>query len=756
MRAPPRPPTAPESRASRRATVFAGAGLVLAACAVYANSFSGPFIFDDLDSIPQNPTIRSLVTSLVPPGGGVTVMGRPLLNLSFALNYALSGDHVWSYHALNLLIHIGAGLTLFGIVRRTLAHVGQGRRTPPDFGSAAFGDAALQSEATFVAFAVALLWTLHPLQTESVTYIVQRAESLMGLCYLLTLYCFIRGAGRQEGFGFASTGSTSSPRADSASSPQAGSKRSPPDNTAGHERKAKTGVGWFALAFVFCLLGMATKEVMVSAPLIVLLYDRTFLAGSFRAAWRRRGWVHLVLAATWIPLAVLVLQAANRGGSAGFGVGVGFWSYVATQFQAVSHYLWLSVWPHPLIIDYGVQWVTSVGDVAPYVAGVALLVGATLVALVRRPALGFLGVSFFAILAPTSLVPVARQTLAEHRMYLSLAPVMVLVVLALCSWLGRRGWFVLAAAAVGLGWLTVQRNTVYHSDVTILTDTVAKRPGNAFARNNYGNVMLWAGRPEEALAHYEEAIRLEPKYATDFYYNAGNALAQLGRLPEAIARYEQALRAKPNTPDAQTALGIALEDAGRGDEAVVHYEQALRLDSKYTDAHDRLGVALMKAGRLPDAIAHFEQALRINPALSDVHNNLGNALRATGRLPEALAHYAEALRLRPEFAAAHHNLANALRDADRLPEALGHYEQAVRLNSTSPEIQNNFGIALLMSERTPDAIAHFERALQLNPNLAQVHLNLAMALESIGRRAEASAHYESARRLGAAVPPSGN
>ena len=261
---------------------------------------------------------------------------------------------------------------------------------------------------------------------------------------------------------------------------------------------------------------MATKEVMVSAPVIVLLYDRTFLAGSFRAAWRRRGRVHLALAATWIPLAGLVLHSANRGGTAGFGVGVSFWTYAATQFQAVAHYLWLSVWPHPLIVDYGVRWVASVGDVAPYAAVVALLVGATLVALVRRPALGFLGAWFFAILAPTSLVPGTRQTLAEHRMYLALAPVLVLLVLALAAWLGRRGRLVLAAAAVGLGWLTIQRNAVYHSDAAIWRDTVAKRPGNAAARNNYGNILSLAGRPGEALAQYEAAMRLDPGYAEPF------------------------------------------------------------------------------------------------------------------------------------------------------------------------------------------------------------------------------------------------
>jgi tetratricopeptide (TPR) repeat protein len=750
MKAPLRPPAAPGARASRWTTAFAGIGLVLAALAVYANSFSGPFIFDDLLSIPQNPTIRSLLTSLVPLGGGVTVTGRPLLNLSFALNYALSGDHVWSYHALNLLIHICAGLTLFGVIRRTLrlrsgqALVGsvgaqaccaqhQGRSTP----------APLQWDATLLAFAVALLWTLHPLQTESVTYIVQRAESMMGLFYLLTLYCFIRAVSSNCRAG------SPNPASSTSTSPNGPATSAGP--TASYlEFSGTKQTVWFVLSFLSCLLGMTTKEVTVSAPVIVLLYDRTFLAGSFRAALRRR--VHLALAATWIPLAGLVLHTANRGGTAGFGVGVSFWSYAATQFQALAHYLWLSVWPHPLIVDYGVRWVASVGDVAPYAAVVAVLVAGTLVALVRRPALGFLGAWFFAILAPTSLVPGTRQTLAEHRMYLALAPVMVVLVLALAAWLGRRGRFVLAAAAVGLGWLTIQRNTVYHSDAAIWRDTVIKRPGNVAARNNYGNILSQAGRPGEALAQYDEAMRLKPDDA-EAYYNAGNTLTRLGRLPEAIARYEQALRANPNMPDAQTALGLALEDAGREDEAVAHYEQALRLNPNYADADNDLGLALARAGRLPEAIAHYEQALRINPALPDVHDNLGNALRAAGRGDEAIAHYEQALRLKPDYAAAHNNLGNAFREADRQPEAIAQYEQALQIDPAVPEVHNNLGISLLIVGRTPEAIAQFEEALRLDPNLAQVHLNLAIALESAGRSNEAAVQFEAARRLGATVPP---
>jgi len=202
-----------------------------------------------------------------------------------------------------------------------------------------------------------------------VTYLVQRAESLMGLFYLTTLYCFIRGA-----------------------------------------QEENPGRVWPVLSICACLLGMGTKEVMVSAPVIVLLYDRTFLAGSFREAWRRRRGLLAGLAATWLVLPFLVLSTRGRGGSAGFGSGVSWWSYAATQFPAILRYLKLSVWPHPLVFYYGTEWVTNFRAIVPSMAIVLGMVGATAWALLGpgsgRRALGFAEAWFFAILAPTSLVPV--------------------------------------------------------------------------------------------------------------------------------------------------------------------------------------------------------------------------------------------------------------------------------------------------------------------------------------------------------------
>src|SRR5665213_945671 len=171
--------------ASRRAPLLAGLVIFAAALAAYANSFGAPFVFDDKPAIEENLTIRDFWNAWSPPPGALPVSGRPVMNLSLALNYAISGNNPWSYHALNLLIHIAAGLTLFGIVRRTI-----GWSALPSMRFSA-GDAAQRIEGNalhplIVAFAAALLWTLHPLQTESVTYISQRAESLMGLFYLLT------------------------------------------------------------------------------------------------------------------------------------------------------------------------------------------------------------------------------------------------------------------------------------------------------------------------------------------------------------------------------------------------------------------------------------------------------------------------------------------------------------------------------------------------------------------------------------------
>jgi len=688
--------TAPASDAQAgpppRSAIWAAVLIVLAALAAYANSFQGPFIFDDIPSIPDNPTLRRLATVLSPPEGhGHTVSGRPLLNLSFALNDAISGTQVWSYHATNLLIHVLAGLALFGLVRRSCS-LPYCPKT-----AATSGDAA----ASRLALAVALLWTVHPLQTESVTYVVQRAESLMGLFYLLTLYCFVRGAGL-----------TAEPHTEGTKQPRASL------------RVLYGATSWYALSVLACLCGMATKEVMVSAPVVVWLLDRTFVAGSFREAWRRRRGLYLALASTWMLLIWLVLGTGSRGGTAGFGVGIGWWQYAATQFEAATRYLQLSLWPHPLIIDYGVEWVKAAGDFIPQAALVAMAAGTTIAGLLRRKAAGFLGFWFFAILAPTSLVPGTRQTIAEHRMYLALAPLLILVICVLAARLRRHHRMLVTAAAVGFIALSAARNRDYRNDVAIWGDAAAKRPGNAWARSNYGAALYRANRPAAALTEYAEAQRRRPDMP-ETYYNAANALIDLGRTDEAAGHFRAALELRPNYRDAHNNLGNLLMQLGRLPEAIKHYRSVVGIDPDSPEAHYNLGNALFKAGRGREAIGHLQKALVLNPRYVEAAYNLATAYLKEDRLPEALTAFENVLRLQPRHSQAHNNLGNVLAQIGSYREALDHYAAAIDADPDNAEACNNRGVILRHLGRIPEARAAFEAALRLRPDYTQARENLA-------------------------------
>ena len=618
----------PESDRFPWQRMLALAGIAFAVVAAYANSFANALVFPHVADIADNPTIRHLSQLgevLRPPtAGGLTVGGRPILNLSLAVNYALGGPAVWGYHAGNLLIHTAAALTLFGIVRRTVRG----------------------TSATLVAFAVALLWALHPIQTEAVTYIVERAESLMGLFYLLTLYAFIRWA---------------QPEGDA-----------PPKKF------------WPVLAVVSCFLGMGTKEVMVSAPVIVLLYDRTFLSGSFRRAGRAHWRLYAGLASAWLLVGYLAFGTAKRGGTAGFGTGIPWWTYAQTQFGAVTHYLRLALWPRPLIFDYGAQWVRGPAELLPSALLVSALLALTLIALWRRPILGFLGAAFFAILAPTSLVPVVVQTMAERRMYLALIPVVVIGVLALRAGLARLGVgrFALPiylALGVVLGAATAVRNRDYRDNVTLWGMTASQRP-------------------DSPRAHY--------------YF------------------------------------GVGLDEAGRPAAAAAEFRTALRLDPRYAEAHNRLGIEELRSGRMSVAIAQYRAAIRDEPDFPDAHYNLGTAWAQSGHLPEAIAELKEALRLKPAFPDAEMNLGLALVESNQISESVRHYQAALRLRPDYAAAETNLGAALAAEDRLPEAIAHLQRAIQLEPDAMVAHRLLARIYAATGRSAEAQAESDAAARSG--------
>ena len=588
----------PNAFLARWGTLLACGIIVVAALAAYHNSFSGPLFAEDYSAIINNPSIRQWGSALSPPPGS-TIGGRPLLNLTFALNYAFGGMDVWGYHAFNLFVHTLAGLTLFGIVRQTLLR-------PPL--AARFGAVALP-----LALAVAAIWVVHPLQTEAVTFISQRAESLMGLFYLLTLYCFIRSV------------------------------------------ESTAPMRWQIVSIATYLFGVMSKETIVTAPVIVFLYDRTFVAGSFQETWQQRWRYYLGLAGIWLLLARLMIGAGLKQEAVGFGQGVTWWTYALTSCRSVVLYFKLAFCPHPLVFDYGTNAIVvqHVAEIVPYALVLAILLVGTAIALWRWPVAGFAGAWFFVILAPTSsVVPVVLSPTAEHRMYLSLAAIIVLVVLGLHTLIGRLSLIVFAAAAVGLGWLTVRRNEDYHSELTILSDTVTKSPDNARAHTNLGMALANLDRLADANAEFEKALRLDPNDALANNNVGVHLLGVPGRLPEAISHFRAALSTIPDYAEADNNLGIALLSTPDGlSEAIEHFQAAVRIKPEFAQAHYDLGAALERIpGHLPDAISQYEQALRIKPAFALAHFNLGMALlKIPERRREAVDHFQEALQIKPNF-----------------------------------------------------------------------------------------------------------
>lgn len=743
-------PADPPPPATRRRGILAAGVIVGAAVLAYANSWQAPFVYDDMLAIPQNPSIRHLwplTDVLLPPSeGGLTVSGRPVLNLSFALNHAVSGTAVWSYHVANTLLHAGAGLLLFGLVRRTL------RLPAPASGRPHLAPAPADA----LALAVAALWTVHPLHTQAVTYTVQRAESLMGFFYLLTLYAFARAVTchplddktqrRRE-----AADGLCHPLDDKKSEYPRGSLGNchlMDDNCPGRRAGAGGGAGWWrAVSAGACLLGMGTKEVMATAPLLVLLYDRVFVAGSFAAAWRARRTYHLALAASWLVLGALVLSTGgNRGGTVGLGVGLPLWAYPLTQFKAIACYLGLALWPHPLVFEYGTFWVQRTGEVLPYAALVLPLLLATIVALIRRPVAGFLGAWFFGILAPTSLAPGTIQMIVEHRMYLPLAAVITGLVWGLQRVGGPRLLAAVAVAALSLAGLTVRRNHDYRSHLALWSDTVAKRPLNPRAHEGLAEALAEEGRGEEAVRVRQEAVRLLPE-ESQYHYNLALTLAENGRPVEAEPHYRLALKLYPGEARTHNNLAILLARLGRPAEALPHYAEAARLRPNEPLYHYNLGVALMRENRFADAVASYEAALRLAADHADAHFNLGTALVRLNRTAEGLSHYEAALRLKPTEPDYATTYGGALLVAGRPADALRQFQEVLRAQPDSVEARYGAGNALAALGRTEEAIAHYEALLPRAPRHTNARFKLGNALLDAGRMAEAISQYQAVLAL---------
>jgi tetratricopeptide (TPR) repeat protein len=586
---------------------LAAALIVLVAAAVLWPALRVPFFFDDTGDIVGNPEIRQLWPPLwltAGPPHSNALAGRPASALSFAVGYALWGLDPFGHHAANLVLHLACALLVLGVMRRTLMLPRGG----------ALGD----DTATALGAVAALLWALHPLNTEPVAYAVQRTEQLWAVLYLTTLYAAVRAL---------------------------------------EPASRKT---WTAVAFAACALGMGAKETMVSAPLAVAAFDWVFLE---RDARRGRRGLYAALAATWAGLAVLL--ASGRQGAVALHASEFLtpWQYLFTQGSVITRYLRLVLWPDPLVIAYDWPQVTPFAEGLPGFLLVGSLLLASAWALARRWPVGFAGACVFLLLAPSSsLVPLPSEIAAERRMYLPSAFVIAILVVLAWNALARvphRATTSLAAAsltAVALALASRDRLADYRTTLAIWEDAAVKSPHHSTIRSNYGRELVLAGRPAEAVPHLRASIALRADNAVP-HYLLGFALFATGDAAAAAPPLREAIRLDPDLSDAHFTLGRALSAAQDWPGAAREYEAVVRLKpddgesrTELARARNNQASALMREGRVAEALRLLEDAVRVQPGYALGHLNLGNAFAAAGRFDRAVPAWLDAVRAAPRDA----------------------------------------------------------------------------------------------------------
>lgn len=539
--------------------------LALAGALAYRNAFGAPFIFDDLTQILQNPKIQNFDW----PWTFLANNRRPILYASLALNFHTSGFNAFAFHEFNIRVHILAAMMLFFLVRKTLLLPAMKE--------------GLRQNADLLAFASSLLWLLHPIHTQAVTYIIQRAESLMGLFFISALF-------------FSSQYLTS--------------------------RK----LFWLIIAGVASLFAGLTKEVALVLPLMVLFYDRTFISATFREAFRNNCWLYGALSVTWAVMVFLYLTTAPEERlTAGFGMqGMTPFLYAVNQPAVILRYIALAFWPDNLIFDYQWQAVTQWQFLWPSLVVVFSWVLVLIVVYCWNKdtrGVSFLLLSFFIILLPSSSVIPLKDIIFEYRLYLSLSCLSIVFVVALFSFSeryvrlrNRKPFFIIIVMllAIILGGITYQRNKVYANEEVLWHDVISKQPFNDRAFNNLGEYLMRNGRAEEAKGYFLKAAALNTDYP-DVYVNLATVVGKEGDPQKAVEYAQKAIALDPDFAVGHNNLGSALSQLGRYAEAIPHYEKTLELGFVKEGVFQNLALALINTGQKQKAVEVLEKALAIYP-----------------------------------------------------------------------------------------------------------------------------------------------
>lgn len=584
---------------------------------IYAQSFTVPFYLDDVGSIQNNTSLERLwdlqpIWTFWPT--------RFITYLSFALNVLFHGHSLFGYHLVNLLIHLLNSLLLWRITLFTL-------KTPR------IANTRLGESAPLLAFFCSLIFLCHPIQTESVTYIVQRATALSAFFGLASWYFYIRSisAGKCQ---------------------------------------AKT---FYVLSLLSLSMAMFSKENAIVFPVLIWLYDKTFFpAASCDTRWKRSA--PMFLAMLWIPLTLWVTSSVEP------------WSfhlrsesptpftplmYLSIQLHVILRYMGLCILPVFQNFDHTVAvsaYLLSLDKIVPIVI-LAGMVAALLKGIERHPFVAFGATLFLIGLLPESSIFPIKDVMFEHRLYLPVAGfawVLTGALYLLFSKVASKKYFVLCLVSIitCYSYLTFERNKLWNDPLTFWTDTLQKSPQKSRAYVNRGFIHYENGRAREALIDFEMALEMSPGQR-DAHYHRGvlreeeenytaaledlnlaikrdpaftKALlhraavhVKMGQPEKALADHNRLIELKPNLPEFYLERGNFFKDIGDYERSLQDYGSAIKYWPGYAEALNNRANVESILGRYENALKNYEQAIAADPKDPDYRANLGRLLKKLGR-----------------------------------------------------------------------------------------------------------------------------
>jgi len=624
---------------------------------IYSNILGGGFLLDDSGNIENNPHIRLeklTAKSIIDAGFKSPSSKRPVANISFALNYYFHQYKVAGYRLVNILVHIITGILLYGFLKTTLIQVFPSGSKP----------------AGWIPLLTAGIWLVHPIQTQSVSYIVQRMNSLAAMFFVFSLLCYALAR-------------------------------------LAVEKRKKWAL--FTGCILTGLLSLGSKETAATLPFFIFLYEWYFFQ-DLSWTWLKSHLFYfliIVFLTGFFALMYTGFQPLETILSAYKLRDFTLEQRLLTELRVVVFYISLLVFPHPsrLNLDHDFPISHSLIDPVTTLFSLAVIIGLTGFAIysAKKDRLISFGILWFLGNLVIESSVIGLEIIFEHRTYLPSMFAGLIAVTLIYRYLKPQwmGTLVLCILVAVYAFWTYERNSLWGNNVALWEDCVKKSPDKARPHHNLGVALENQGDFKGAIYHYNETLKIKPDYA-DAHYNLGGIYTKQQNYKEAIRHYLETLKIKSTDANAHYNLGVIFLTQRRVKRAVYHFNESIRSNPDHLEAHNNLGVILARLDRVEKAKYHFSEALRIKPNDAKAHQNLGLALARQGRPQEAIDHYTKALEINPDYAKAHHSLGNALLKLGRIDEAVNHYKEALRLKPDYDRAESSLKKALKKIQQQPN------------------------------------------------------